>query len=1139
MGKSTEPKILRFVMDKDQRLLPSLLYGSSLGTKGGTVSPTLVCETNPGVNGGTVSPSLVYDSSLEAKGATVATSLIYDSSLEAREGTVSPSLASDTNLGVMGGKVSPSFTYDSGPEAHQGGSWSPSVFFDSSLEEGTDASESTPIRHQNERKALQERYNQISPTALRNLNKAKTIGFVAMSYENTKKKRKKTKFERKRSKVGSIGSNDVEFSRNKADQDSEDSTEDIFGSLVSMVTVGRGNNCIRKRSFRHVKKCIEDDCSNVNRTNKQGMFPLHISAQLGYLDIVQLLLDNGADVDIATKNEGSTSLHVCSKFNHIEVARALILHGCNVDAIGTNGDTALHIACTHGYLEIAKLLLDSGASVNLTNEDQQTALHRSSIHGSVEMMRLLISRGADILSKDCNRNTPLIFACLSGHLKLADILIAHAAEHGFSVPDYLSKQNIRGETALHAGTTKRHTEIVQMLLQKGSDVTSVKVNGQSALHIAAMNGSRDIARNLISHGALLTLADNDNMSPLHRAALHNQVETMKLLLQEGCPPDICDEDSFTPLMCAAWKGNCEAGGILLKEGSAIETLDYNQKNCLHLAVEMDHVEFVKMLLRHVNSVNIINATSKMEWTPLHYAAENGNVEIMRCLLDAGANLTCKDHQVKSPLHIAASHGKLKFTAAALHEQPDTINESDRRGMTPLLLASKHGHHHVVRYLLKTGADISSRNSHEMTALSLAAMKGNVHVISVLLQFHSNVNAQDKDWNTPLHICCIYNQDDAAHLLLHANANFCILNRKRHSVLDLAANYKREAIAAAILNNKKKGVSEMNINCIVTYDFKYLDPGPDDVSTLKQKKRYFALNVGNIARCVNCLDHLQRFIEHDQCQIIDNELPSASWDQGGCPVFNESDPMIGPHINRLEVRTNHANTSNVSNAVNEKNRVNVDSSHTEHHGCIYIAVERLDFCMDLSNWNDLIAFTATLIFILPPGRVPCAFQWNCGVLGILLSYLRFITLLQRLDYVGIYVTMFWTTVKSLLKAMAVYVLFMIAFAFTFRITFGKQIGISIGDIEAIRASSDIKRMSLQVDVTYSLESKLPVFLQRKVYSATYVDYPNKPRLGLLTKVRHFLIGEPSSGFLSDEVTDDNSLNESIGDIKNCVDTQKDL
>ncbi|PIK35762.1 putative transient receptor potential cation channel subfamily A member 1-like, partial [Apostichopus japonicus] len=409
----------------------------------------------------------------------------------------------------------------------------------------------------------------------------------------------------------------------------------------------------------------------------------------------------------------------------------------------------------------------------------------------------------------------------------------------------------------------------------------------------------------------------------------------------GCPPDICDEDSFTPLMCAAWKGNCEAGGILLKEGSAIETLDYNQKNCLHLAVEMDHVEFVKMLLRHVNSVNIINATSKMEWTPLHYAAENGNVEIMRCLLDAGANLTCKDHQVKSPLHIAASHGKLKFTAAALHEQPDTINESDRRGMTPLLLASKHGHHHVVRYLLKTGADISSRNSHEMTALSLAAMKGNVHVISVLLQFHSNVNAQDKDW------------DDAAHLLLHANANFCILNRKRHSVLDLAANYKREAIAAAILNNKNwekamnlrdsEGNTPMNMlieklpscaeivfnKCMryshtdqshpdysVTYDFKYLDPGPDDVSTLKQKKRYFALNTIVDLKRENLAKHemVQTILKlkweklgqtstgvaHTLYlvfvlvyaffiqQIIDNELPSASWDQGGCPVFNESD-----------------------------------------------------------------------------------------------------------------------------------------------------------------------------------------------------------------------------------------------------------
>lgn len=52
--------------------------------------------------------------------------------------------------------------------------------------------------------------------------------------------------------------------------------------------------CIRKRSFRYVKKCLKDDSSAVHRSNKQGIFPLHVSAQYGYLDIVQLLLDNGA-----------------------------------------------------------------------------------------------------------------------------------------------------------------------------------------------------------------------------------------------------------------------------------------------------------------------------------------------------------------------------------------------------------------------------------------------------------------------------------------------------------------------------------------------------------------------------------------------------------------------------------------------------------------------------------------------------------------------------------------------------------------------------------------------------------------------------------------------------------------------------
>ncbi|KAJ8037647.1 Transient receptor potential cation channel subfamily A member 1 [Holothuria leucospilota] len=321
-------------------------------------------------------------------------------------------------------------------------------------------------------------------------------------------------------------------------------------------------------------------------------------------------------------------------------------------------------------------------------------------------------------------------------------------------------------------------------------------------------------------------------------------------------------------MCAAWKGNCEAGNLLINEGAAVDTTDSDSKTCLHMAVEMDHVNFVKMLLQKDCDDSFINATSKHEWTALHFAAENGNTEILQCLLDAGANITARDYQERTPLHVAASFGRLPFVEAVLLEKPDLINESDKCGMNPLLLASKHDHHHVVRYLIKMGADISSRNSSEMTALSLAAMKGNVHVITVLLQFTVNVNAQDKDW------------EDSADLLLNANANICILNRRRQSVLDLAAIYKRDLIASSILKSKnwEKAMSlrdsegntplKMLIEtlpkcaeivldkCIlhshsdhtrpdyaVTYDFRYIDPGPDDISTLEQKKRYFATQVG--------------------------------------------------------------------------------------------------------------------------------------------------------------------------------------------------------------------------------------------------------------------------------------------------------
>lgn len=136
---------------------------------------------------------------------------------------------------------------------------SPTLVYDSGSEETAEPLETANVRLQQNGNLLQEKMDdqtETPPTTPHKLNKAKAIGFVPMGYENAKKKRKKTKFERKRSKVGSICSNDVEFDGAKDDQDSEDSAEDIFGSLVSMVTLGRSISTERKLSIHEVSYVV-------------------------------------------------------------------------------------------------------------------------------------------------------------------------------------------------------------------------------------------------------------------------------------------------------------------------------------------------------------------------------------------------------------------------------------------------------------------------------------------------------------------------------------------------------------------------------------------------------------------------------------------------------------------------------------------------------------------------------------------------------------------------------------------------------------------------------------------------------------------------------------------------------------------
>ncbi len=178
--------------------------------------------------------------------------------------------------------------------------------------------------------------------------------------------------------------------------------------------------------FLEEKQCLTKLLTNIDINEIKDMYGntlLHVAASMGDVELVELLLENGANPN--AKNEyGETPLH---RATNAEVAKKLIRYGSYVNEKDRDGRTPLHYAAYHGRIDVVETLLENDALI-ITDKDGQTPLHLALLEKRTQVAKLLLKYGADPNVKNKNGETPLHLAVRTGDAELIKMMIERGAD---------------------------------------------------------------------------------------------------------------------------------------------------------------------------------------------------------------------------------------------------------------------------------------------------------------------------------------------------------------------------------------------------------------------------------------------------------------------------------------------------------------------------------------------------------------------------------------------------------------------------------------------------------------------------------------------------------------------------------------
>lgn len=215
--------------------------------------------------------------------------------------------------------------------------------------------------------------------------------------------------------------------------------------------------------------------------------------------------------------------------------------------------------------------------------------------------------------------------------------------------DDINKRTLAHEAAIHGSLT-----LLQAAVDAGCGADGADYYGRRPIHYAAINGHSTCLQFLIARGCSVGAIDEDGSHAFEYAIVNGHSECARLLLEHE--RSIVDDNPDHPALVLACEREQEDIVLALLEVGAKIAPDWQGLYPTHVAARVGNVKILGLLLEHGAAVNVTE--KDLGWTPMFYAASEGNIECVRILVKAGCDLDVVDENGSTAMYFAASQGHL-------------------------------------------------------------------------------------------------------------------------------------------------------------------------------------------------------------------------------------------------------------------------------------------------------------------------------------------------------------------------------------------------------------------------------------------------------------------------------------------------